>query len=156
MASGRLRTVSPPDEELALLGQEMLDWLYSHPETLHVRQWYSMHKHFTIAQWKQFIKHEIFRPYYDEALSIVGLKYLQKSSDVDPNVKNRWQRIYFGELRDSEDEDLDAAAARSRTIAESIPPTQHILDKDDVIMTQQAEIAKLKELLSANKPKTSH
>lgn len=111
----RPRTVTPPDHELEALGQEMVDWLYAHPETLHVRQWYSMHKHYSNDQWRQFIKHENFRPYYDEALAIVGLKYIQKSSDVDPNVKNRWQRVYFGDLRESEDADLDAEADRKKT-----------------------------------------
>ena len=40
------------------------------------------------------------------------MKYMDKNSNVRDGISNRWQRIYFGDLREGEDADADAEAAR--------------------------------------------
>ena len=105
MAGGRPRTVSPPPEDFIALGEEMLDWLDKHPETLHLSEWYTIHKMYTYNQWKQFIAKPEFHPYYETALKIVGKHYLNKDSPVNPSISQRWQRVYFKDLREQEDED---------------------------------------------------
>ena len=58
-----------------------------------------------------------FVPYYERAIKMVGMKYLDKTSNVREGISQRWQRVYFKDLRKSEDQDLDAAAARSKEVA---------------------------------------
>ena len=72
-------------------------------------------KGFTYKQWQTFIDREDFIPYYETALKIVGLKYVDKTSNVRDSIANRWQRIYFKDLRKREDEDADAEQLRKAT-----------------------------------------
>ncbi len=118
MAGGRPRTVSFSPEEMVELGKEMIEWLYDHPETLHLCEWYSLQKRFTYNQWKVMQVKEEFHPYYEAALNLIGIKYLNKDSKVRDGISQRWQRVYFKDLRDSEDKDLDDAAIRSLKASE--------------------------------------
>ena len=124
MPSGRLRTVSFTDEKMMELGEEMVEYVKKNKKTiLHLCEWYTIEKGFTYNEWKTFIQKEVFLPYYEQALKIVGLKYVDKSSNVRDSISQRWQRIYFGDLREGEDKDADnnelrkAAALKSETRA---------------------------------------
>jgi hypothetical protein len=113
MPSGRLRTVSFPDEQMIELGQEMVEYVKNHKKTiLHLCEWYTIEKGFTYKEWKTFIQREVFIPYYEQALKIIGLKYVDKNSNVRDKISDRWQRIYFGDLREGEDEDAAANELR--------------------------------------------
>ena len=96
------------------LGEEMIKWLYAHPDTLHLSEWYSIHKMFTYKQWDAMQQMPEFLPYYERALNIVGLKYLSKDSKVRDGISQRWQRVYFRDLRKQEDadkkDDIDSGA----------------------------------------------
>jgi hypothetical protein len=100
---GRPRTVSPPPEELENLGQEMLDWV-SKNNPIHLSEWYSFQKFYTENAWKTMIVRPEFVGYYETALKMVGIKYLKKDSNIDSSVKHRWQRVYFKDLKEEEDE----------------------------------------------------
>jgi hypothetical protein len=113
MAGGRPRTVSFPEDEMIALGEEMIQWLNDNPDTLHLTQWWSLHKLFTEEEWDAMQQMPEFLPYYKRALHLIGLKYLTKDSKVRDNISPRWQRVYFKDLRKSEDQDLDEAAARA-------------------------------------------
>jgi hypothetical protein len=104
MPPGAPRTVSFSTEEMIKLGEEMLQWLKDNPETLHLSEWYTIHKGFTYNQWKSFIQIQDFLPYYEQAIKIVGIKYLNKDSKVRDGISQRWQRIYFKDLKEEEDE----------------------------------------------------
>lgn len=119
---GRPRIIYPQDDELEALGQEMVDWVKNTPDALHLSEWYTCVKRIIYKDWKAIIQRDLFLPYYEEALRLMGKKYLQKNSEVEPNIKNRWQRVYFGDLRESEDADLDAEAARKKV--ESTQPNE--------------------------------
>lgn len=100
-------------EEMIELGKEMVEYVTENKKTiLHLSQWYTIEKGFTYNEWKNFIKKEEFFPYYEKALKIVAMKYLDKNSNIRDGISNRWQRLYFGDLREGEDIDADAEAAR--------------------------------------------
>lgn len=105
MPAGRPRTTSYHPDIMIELGKEMIEWLNNHPDTLHLSEWYSIEKMFIYEEWKTFIQRPEFIPYYEQALKLIGKKYLQKDSGVEPNIKNRWQRVYFNDIREREDQD---------------------------------------------------
>jgi len=100
---GRPRTTSPPKEDLIKLGQEMVDWVERN-DPIHLSQWYTLEKLLTYRQWKAIIQHEEFLPYYEKALKIIGIKYIDGT--IHPSIAQRWQRIYFSDLKEEEDESL--------------------------------------------------
>jgi hypothetical protein len=109
----RPRVVSLSEKEMIVLGKEMVAYVKQHIKTiLHLSEWYTIEKGFTYAEWKTFIHREEFIPYYEQALKIVGLKYVDKKSNVRDSISQRWQRIYFGDLREGEDADADANELR--------------------------------------------
>ena len=115
MPAGRPRTVSLDPENMILLGEEMIEWV-SLNNPIHLCQWYSFQKKFTKKQWRTMIVAPEFLTYYEEALQLVGMNYVKKDSPVYPSIKQRWQRVYFGDLKDQEDSDLDAAMERSKKV----------------------------------------
>jgi hypothetical protein len=46
-----------------------------------------------------------FYPYYELALRLVGIKYLDKTTNVREGISQRWQRVYFKDLKEQEDAD---------------------------------------------------
>lgn len=102
--ANRPRTVSLPIDEMTQLGKEMLLWIKNNPETIHLSEWYTIEKGFIYNDWKTFIQRKEFIPYYERALKIIGLQYLKKDSPIEPNLKQRWQRVYFKDIRDEEDD----------------------------------------------------
>lgn len=113
MVGGRPRTVSFSEDEMIELGNEMVSFVtVNKKDILHLCEWYTIEKGFTYNEWKTFIQRPEFVPYYEQALKIVGLKYVDKNSNVRDGISQRWQRVYFGDLKESEDADMDAEAAR--------------------------------------------
>jgi hypothetical protein len=113
MPAGRPRTVSFTEDEMIALGKEMVAFVKENQKTiLHLSEWYTIEKGFIYNEWKTFIQREEFIPYYEQALKIVGLKYVSKSSNVRDSISQRWQRIYFGDLREGEDADAEANELR--------------------------------------------
>ena len=120
MVSGAYRTVSLSPEGMIELGKEMVAFVRKHKDTiLHLSEWYTIEKGFTYNQWKTFIRKEEFEPYYEQALKIVGLKYVDKNTNVRDGISNRWQRLYFGDLREIEDEDATANELRKASSLKS-------------------------------------
>ena len=151
MAGGRPRTVSLPPDDMIKLGEEMIAWVKSHPEIVHLSQWWSVEKEYTDEQWDVMKDAPEFSPYYARALKLVGYKYLDKDSNVRSNISDRWQRVYFKVLRKSEDADMDAAADRSKKIAEvTVPPLDYVRELERKNMTLEHENLTLKN--NANKP----
>lgn len=108
MAGGRPRVLSFSKEKMIELGEEMVSYVKANKKTiLHLCEWYTIEKGFTYNEWKNFIQKDEFLPYYEQALKIVGLKYVDKNSNVRDGISQRWQRVYFGDLKESEDVDAD-------------------------------------------------
>lgn len=113
MVRGTKRTVSPPVKDMIALGKEMVSWVKANKKTiLHLCEWYTIEKGYTYNEWKAFIQLKEFLPYYEQALKIVGLKYVDKNSNVRDKISDRWQRVYFGDLKEQEDRDSDAEQLR--------------------------------------------
>lgn len=89
------------NEEVQQLGEEMLEWV-SVNKPIHLSQWYSIEKMLTYNEFKTLSHYEDFIPYYQKALAIVGIKYLDGT--VNSSISHRWQRVYFKDLREEEDE----------------------------------------------------
>jgi hypothetical protein len=120
MAGGRPRTVSLTEKDMIELGVEMVAFVKANYKTiLHLCEWYTIEKGYTYKEWKTFIQRDEFIPYYEQALKIVGLKYVDKKSNVRDSISQRWQRIYFGDLREGEDADLDANELRKASALKS-------------------------------------
>lgn len=108
----RPRTVSLEPDEMIKLGQEMIDWVVEN-DPLHLSQWYTIHKGFTYNEWKTFYQCAEFFPYYEQALKLVGIKYLDgESKKIKQGISERWLRVYFKDLKEQEDQDKDEAEAR--------------------------------------------
>lgn len=113
MVAGAPRTVSFPPEEMIKLGEEMLAFVTKNQKKmLHLSQWYSIEKMFTEKQWETFCDRAEFIPYYEKALKLVGINYLDKNSNVREGISQRWQRVYFKDLKKSEDSDANEDADR--------------------------------------------
>lgn len=119
MPAGTPRTVSLPPENMKKLGEEMVQWISENKDVLHLSEWYTIEKMYTYNQWKTFIARPEFIPYYEKALRIVGRKYLDKTSNVDSSIKQRWQRSYFHDLKEIEDLDADQEAERKANALKS-------------------------------------
>lgn len=113
MPGGRPRTTSFSIDEMIALGEEMVAFVKKNKKTiLHLSEWYTIEKGFIYREWKTFIQKEEFLPYYEQALKLIGIKYVDKSSNVRDGISNRWQRVYFDDLREKEDIDADANELR--------------------------------------------
>lgn len=157
---GAPRTVSLPNEEMIALGKEMIEWVQKN-DPLHLSQWYTIHKSFTYNQWKAMISLPEFLPYYEKALKIVGIKYLDgESKKVKDGISQRWQRVYFKDLKEEEDQDKDDELQRkmkaikfeqeqkaAQEANKGMPPN------DSAITALTNELKSLKESLNASKPK---
>lgn len=104
MPGGRPRTVCFSPEEMISLGEEMVEWVKTN-KPIHLSVWYTQEKDFTDEQWDTFRKCPEFFHYYTKALKLVGYAYLDKDSNVDVRLKDRWQRVYFKDLKEQEDAD---------------------------------------------------
>lgn len=114
MPIGRPRTVSLPPDEMIKLGEEMVKWVTKN-DPLHLSAWYCILKGYTDAEWDTMHVCPEFFPYYEQALKIVGMKYLDKTSNVREGVSQRWQRVYFKQdLKKEEDETLKFKADLAR------------------------------------------
>lgn len=121
MPAGCPRTVSYPPDEMIALGKEMLAWIEANYDTvLHVSDFYSLEKGISDSEWETMVRRAEFVGYYEMAKRRIGRKYLDKTSNVREGVSQRWQRIYFSDLRAQEDADMDADALRKKSVAESV------------------------------------
>jgi lipopolysaccharide biosynthesis protein len=104
MVAGRPRTATPTDDELIVLGQEMVEWVRMN-RPVHLNQWWLINKNINRKVWDSMRHNDKFFHYYDVALSMIGNNYIDKDSNVDPRVKDRFLRLYHKDLRDQEDAD---------------------------------------------------
>jgi hypothetical protein len=145
-AGGRPRKTSFSPKEMQELGEEMLAWIDAQDELLHLSQWYTIHKMFTYNEWKTFIQRNEFIPYYEIALKKVGMSYMRKDSPIEPSLKQRWQRVYFKDLKEQEDQDKDDDITRESQMQKGLTK-----DYDDKLMKVAEQLERIREV---KKPKT--
>jgi len=161
--AGRPRTVSPPEKDLIALGKEMVAWVKDNEQkVLHISEWYCIHKEILTSVWETMIKRPEFVSYYEQALKIIGKKYLDKDSNVREGVSQRWQRSYFKDLRKEEDQDAQDKLDReldkekkkidyeeSKKLTNIVSPYQDSIAISHENMMLKAEITNLKAKLDA-------
>lgn len=143
MPAGRPREVAFTPDEMIELGKEMIEWVKQN-DPLHLSQWYTIEKDFTYNELKVFITCKEFFPYYEKALKLVGIKYLDgESKRVKEGISQRWQRVYFKDLKEEEDDTLRFKAQLDKEVSNAIP--------DSVLEGQRAILDQLKGM----KPKVT-
>jgi hypothetical protein len=139
MPAGCHRSVSPEPEEMIKLGEEMIKWVKEN-DPYHLSQWYCGIKGIIFSTWETMRKRPEFIIYYENAMRLIGNKYIRKDSEIEPSLKHRFLRLYFKDLRKQEDNDLDAAAERSQKIAQS-SWTPEMLEKHDAFIAQMSSLS---------------
>lgn len=139
MAGGRPRTVSYEPEEMIKLGQEMVAWIKEN-DPLHVSEWYCIEKGFLELQWETMIKRPEFVTYYEQALKLIGKKYLDRNSNVRDGISQRWQRVYFKDLKREEDE----TARFNASLKEKEDPTVEAMRQASDSIKKLSDSIKLK------------
>jgi len=90
MTAGRPRTISFNEKEMIEMGKDMVAYCLKNKKTiLHLCEYYTIEKGFTYNEWKTFIQKPEFLPYYEQALKIVGLKYVDKNSNVRDGISRK-------------------------------------------------------------------
>lgn len=98
---GRPRTVSHNPDEMIKLGEEMLSWVIEN-DPIHLKEWYSINQGICYKDWKSIIQRAEFIPYYEQAISIVSMKYIDGT--INNSIAQRFLRMYFRDLKEAEDE----------------------------------------------------
>jgi len=149
MTAGRPRTTSFSEEEMILLGQEMVNWVTLHlNDVYNLSDWYTVEKMFTYKEWKAFIQKPEFLPYYEKALKLVGKKFLAKDSPIEPSIKHRWGRVYNKDLKEEEDETAAYNASLNK-VSTDVAPNESVIDEKIENMRLKQRIAELEA--NANK-----
>jgi len=153
MAAGAPRTTSFEPEEMIALGEEMISWIEDHPEILHLSEWYTIEKMFTYNQWKVMKDKPEFHPYYEKALKMVGRKYLDRDSNVREGASQRWQRVYFKDLREEEEATKDADSQRKQK--EMATATQQDIQRAEDIVKQLDKLQGFFSVEAESSPETN-
>ena len=137
MAGGRPRTVSFCEDDMMVLGREMVDYVKRNKaDILHLSEWYTVERGFTYKEWKTFIQKPEFLPYYEQALKIVARKYLDKTSNVKDGIAQRWLRVYFADLKEREDLDAQEDAVRK---AEALKTETRAVEEQKAKILEEVE-----------------
>lgn len=143
----RPRTVSLSPDEMIELGKEMVEWVKLN-DPLHLSAWYSLEKSILESEWKQYVEKEEFRGYYEQAMRLIGQKYLDKESRVRNGVAERWLRVYFKDLKESEDSDVDAEYQRKlKLMTDELKAKQELSNQSPEELKEQ--INSLLDLISS-------
>lgn len=129
---GRPREVSLPPEEMIELGKEMIDWVKLN-KPLHISEFYSLEKELLYSEWETMIKRPEFVRYYERAMQLIGKQYLDKNSNVREGASQRWQRVYFKDLKREEDEKED------RKLEKEFEFKKKLLELEAMVKSKQNE-----------------
>jgi len=153
----RPRTVSLEPDEMIILGEEMVAWVKQN-KPMHLKQWYSIEKQFTRSEWDTFKRRDEFIIYYEQALSVISIGYLDGT--IAPAIAQRFLRYYFHDLRQQEDQDaqdkIDRELALKLKIIECesksgnlVPPRDQIVTLENESMTLRHELQKAQDKITA-------
>lgn len=149
MVAGRPRTASLEPDEMIKLGEEMVDWVIEN-KPIHLSMWYTQLKDFTDKEWDAMRQIPEFLHYYTKALKLVGYSYLDKDSKVDSKLKDRWQRVYFKDLKYQEDQDAQDKVDREVKSKAEVPLNDDKVEKENAEMSENARLRKRIAELEAN------
>ncbi len=122
------------DQDIHVLGKELLDWLDDQKEFWHLSDWYYGVKKMLYTQWKSIIQRPEFLPYYKTAVKKMGT-LMMKNKDMPTAYGSRFLAIYFEEVRELEKLvkfetiDHEAAVKADAESKKGVPPNDNSLDK---------------------------
>ena len=148
MPAGRPRTISFSPKEMEALGKEMLEWITIN-QPIHLSQWYTIHKHFTYNEWKSFLQLKEFLPYYEVALKMVGMKYLDGT--VDKSISQRFLRVYFKDLKEEENETLEFQSKLKSQEVTAL--TDEMVARHEAMMDQISSLQSARKIADKSKSK---
>ena len=139
MAGGRPRTTTPSPEEVVKLGEDLIKWIKEPcPGELRYRwcEWYAIKHHMIREEWKLLLQKPEFRPYYEEAQSYLGNRWI--NGEINHSIAHRFIRIYYPEVKEEEDEktanDIKLKIEAETSAARNV--TQDVIDKYNAMMAQ--------------------
>lgn len=105
LAVGKGRPHNPgfSDEELIVLGEELLSWLKDNDSVVHLSEFYSHLKGIALTQWRAICVRECFLPYYEKSSQWMGVKIL-KNKELSTAYGSRFLSMYHKDLREHERE----------------------------------------------------
>lgn len=160
------------DEELIILGEELLEWMEKVEKedlrVVHLSQWYSETKAICPTQWDSICRRSCFISYYKRALIWMG-KLTLLNKDLPTAYGSRFLGIYFKEVSDKEREvvehkvdyeikkKMEHEASRG-SVPNDIGLTNLITGLHSIKETEnlKAQIAELTAKLNASQPKTDN
>ncbi len=112
------------DEELLILGEELLIWLEENKknkDVVHMSQFYSQLKQIPRSQWWLIRQRKVFQKYYESSMDFMAYKVM--TNDKLPTAYgSRYLSLYCGELRSHEKSILEEkadieAAAKAKEVS---------------------------------------
>lgn len=136
------RRACPDDEELAKLGEQLVEWATEETNELRCRfaQWYSLIQGISSEHWVLMLRKPVFYAYYEQAR--VGLAQRYMDGTICPSIAHRFLRIFTPEVKEEEEWTAEKDAIRSKEIASTIvDPEAHsqIIKLNELIKNRQSE-----------------
>ena len=130
----RPRTASPEDDELIVIGENLVKWakgedLQPGEKRWRYCEWY-LEQGLVRSQWEKMIEKPAFRWYYEQAQGLLAKNYIDGS--VNPSIAHRFIRIYCPDVKDEEN-------AKTKYDAE-ISSQHNVVPVSDAIAAQQTAI----------------
>lgn len=106
MKTGRPRDVTPPDDELHRLGDDLVKWATEPTEEKRTafQFWYALRHGMILKQWKLLKQHPVFSPYYEKARAALSQKL--HNDELEKGMAHRYARMYDQELAQEENEEV--------------------------------------------------
>lgn len=141
---GAPRFAKFPPEDMIAMGEEMLAWIQEN-NPYHLSEYYTIFKGFTYEQWKNLIRAAEFVPYYEQAMRIIGMGYL--NGRVDKGLSQRWQRVYFKDLKEEEDSTVQDELDRQLDHKKQLIKYEYETKKNDGVYVSVEHAGQFEQLL---------
>lgn len=149
------------DEDLMVLGEELLKWMEEidklNKEIVHLSEWYSEIKEISVTQWSSICDRACFRPYYERARVWMG-KNILKNDRMPSAYGSRYLGIYHREITEHERSQIEHKVdyeIKKKQEAEKANSNSNINPHLETLQQMLAENKALKEKLNALESETN-
>ncbi len=109
---GRPRVIPQTDEELILLGEDLLKWCEEDPLNNITFPLFHTTRGILRKEWRLIIQHDVFRTYYEMAQSLLGRNFV--NGNIQSSIAHRFIRLYHQDVKEDEDE---VASAKNKAVS---------------------------------------
>jgi len=99
---GRPRRIPETDDELIMLGQELLEWCEEDPENNLTFPLFHTSYGILRNEWKCIIQKPVFIPFYEQAQALLGVSFM--NGRINPTISQRFVRKYHPDIAEEENE----------------------------------------------------